>query len=107
MPLPTPSKNEKESDFMKRCMPIATKEAKDNKQAVAICMSQFRKKSKSLFEKADEEYRTSMRMEQTILEEESSADYKYRNPKTGEVFTYTRRGLHKKDGVVLIYEGKA
>ena len=47
MPLPTPSKNEKESDFMKRCMPIATKEAKDNKQAVAICMSQFRKKSKS------------------------------------------------------------
>jgi len=64
------------------------------------------KKSKSLFEKADEEYRKSMCMEQTILEEESSADYKYRNPKTGEVFTYTRRGLYKKDGVILVYKGK-
>ena len=74
MPLPTSSKNENESDF--------------------------RKKSKSLFEKADEEYKASM------CEEESSADYKYRHPKTGEVFTYTRRGLYKKDGVILVYKGK-
>ena len=48
MPLPTPNKNEKESDFMKRCVPVATKESKDNKQAVAICMSQFRKKSNEI-----------------------------------------------------------
>ena len=45
MPLPTPNKNEKESDFVKRCMPAASKEAKDNKQAIGICMSPFRKKT--------------------------------------------------------------
>ena len=58
MPLPTPNKNEKESDFVKRCMPAASKEAKDNKQAIAICMSQFRKKkSQGLLSKTDDEYR--------------------------------------------------
>jgi hypothetical protein len=33
--------------------------------------------------------------------------YKYENPKTGEVFTYVRQGNYKKDGVNLIYKGKA
>ena len=28
--------------------------------------------------------------------------YKYRDPKTGEVFTYNRKGVHKKDGRTLI-----
>ena len=126
MPLPTPNKNEKESDFMKRCMPAATKESKDNKQAVAICMSQFRKKSKSLFEKADREYRASMRMEQTIsyekagyppncnegyvekdgkcvpIEEETSAGYKYRDPKTDEIYEFPRKGVYTKNGRTLV-----
>lgn len=126
MPLPTPNKNEKESDFMKRCMPAVTKESKDNKQAVAICMSQFRKKSKSLFEKADREYRTSMSMEQTIsdekagyppncnegyvekdgkcvpIEEEASAGYKYRDPKTGEIYEFARKGVYTRNGRTLV-----
>ena len=38
---------------------------------------------------------------------ETEADYKYQNPKTGEVFIYSRRGIYKKDGVMLIYKGKA
>jgi hypothetical protein len=33
--------------------------------------------------------------------------YKYENPKTGEVFTYARQGNYKKDGVNLVYKGKA
>ena len=33
--------------------------------------------------------------------------YKYENPKTGEVFTYNRQGNYKKDGVSLVYKGKA
>ena len=33
--------------------------------------------------------------------------YKYENPKTGEVFTYSRMGNYKKDGVMLVYKGKA
>mgnify|MGYP005989918147 FL=1 len=42
-----------------------------------------------------------------IKAEESKADYKYQNPKTGEVFIYSRRDIYKKDGVTLIYKGKA
>ena len=33
--------------------------------------------------------------------------YKYEHPKTGEVFTYSRMGNYKKDGVMLVYKGKA
>jgi len=39
-------------------------------------------------------------------EEDTAGDYKYRNPKTGEIFTYTRKGIYRKDGTVLIYKGK-
>ena len=39
--------------------------------------------------------------------EESEADYKYENPKTGEIFIYSRRGRKKKDGVYLVYRGIA
>ena len=39
--------------------------------------------------------------------EESEAGYLYENVKTGEVFTYTRRGGHKKDGTLLVYRGKS
>ena len=37
----------------------------------------------------------------------SEAAFKYENPKTGEVFTFNRKGNYKKDGVVLVYRGKA
>ena len=37
----------------------------------------------------------------------SKAAYEYENPKTGQVFEYSRRGVYKKDGVTLIYKGKA
>ena len=37
----------------------------------------------------------------------TKADYKYENPRTGEIFIYSRRGPHKKDGVVLLYKGRA
>ena len=31
-----------------------------------------------------------------------SKEFKYQDPKTGEIFTYNRRGIYKKDGRVLI-----
>jgi len=31
----------------------------------------------------------------------SKADYKYEDPMTGEVFTYKRKGIYKKNGRVL------
>ena len=39
--------------------------------------------------------------------EDSKAYYKYENPRTGEILMYSRRGPHKKDGVSLVYKGKA
>ena len=33
--------------------------------------------------------------------------FKYENPKTGEVFTYIRKGNYKKDGTALVYKGVA
>ena len=72
MPLPTPEKDEKEADFMKRCMPISSKETKDAKQAVAICMSQFRqKKSKSILSEADEAYRSAKYIKQAMADKAS------------------------------------
>lgn len=43
--MPTPGKNEEQSKFISRCIPIVLREgtAKDNKQASAICYSIWRK----------------------------------------------------------------
>ena len=32
----------------------------------------------------------------------SKADYKYEDPMTGEVFTYKRKGVYRKNGRVLV-----
>tara|TARA_R110000824_G_scaffold210278_1_gene396106 strand:+ start:1791 stop:2129 length:339 start_codon:yes stop_codon:yes gene_type:complete len=105
MPLPTPEKDEKEADFMKRCMPISSKESKDSKQAVAICMSQFRqKKSKGLLGEADEAYRSAKYIEEAVNKNKSSAStFIYKDPKTGELYHYSRKGFYKKDGRILVF----
>lgn len=43
MPLPTPSKREKKSDFITRCMTDANmgKEFQDPKQRYAVCQRQY------------------------------------------------------------------
>ena len=38
---------------------------------------------------------------------ESEGAYQYENPKTGEIFNYSRKGIYKKDGINLVYKGKA
>ena len=49
MPLPSKRKDEKQSEFMSRCMSddIMKKEYKDNKQRVAVCLTQYRARRKS------------------------------------------------------------
>ena len=49
MPLPPKRKDEKQSEFMSRCMgdDIMKKEYKDNKQRVAVCLTQYRTRKKS------------------------------------------------------------
>lgn len=37
----------------------------------------------------------------------AQSKFKYKNPKTGEYSYYERQGIYKKDGVTLLYEGKA
>jgi hypothetical protein len=59
MPLPNPKKNEKEQEYMSRCMTFLADEDRPNEQKVAMCLSTFRNKDKaegseeSLLEKAD------------------------------------------------------
>ncbi len=54
--MPTPRKNEKKDDYMKRCVPMVMEEgtAKDNKQAVAICMSMFKQHKKKMMSRGAE-----------------------------------------------------
>ena len=49
MPLPKPKSKEKERKFLSRCMDndVMKKEYEDSKQRLAVCYSQWRKKSKS------------------------------------------------------------
>jgi hypothetical protein len=46
MPLPKPKKEEKENEFMNRCMGDETmkKEFPDNEQRTAVCYQQWKKK---------------------------------------------------------------
>ena len=49
MPLPIPSKNEKEKEFISRCVgnPNVNEEFPDNSQRVAVCYSQWRRSKKN------------------------------------------------------------
>lgn len=49
MPLPKPNKNEKEQEFVSRCMRSETmnKEFPDQKQRAAVCYSQYKKRKQS------------------------------------------------------------
>lgn len=49
--MPTPTTYEKKGDFIKRCIPIVIKDgtAADNKQAVAVCESIWKKSKLQMF----------------------------------------------------------
>ncbi len=46
MPIPTPKKNEKQNEFIQRCMSnnVMVKEYPNINQRLAVCATQFRKK---------------------------------------------------------------
>jgi hypothetical protein len=77
--MPSPRKGEREKDYISRCM--SSEEAKrdfpDSKQRVAFCHSKWQNKSKGAYE--------------------------YEDPKTGELFYYSRRGTYRKNGRVLVF----
>ena len=37
----------------------------------------------------------------------SEGDFKYRDPKTGELYYFERRGVYKKDGRTLVFVSKS
>jgi hypothetical protein len=45
--------------------------------------------------------------ELTEDESNSNANYEYQDPKSGEVYTYKRKGYYEKDGRILMYVGEA
>jgi hypothetical protein len=130
MPLPQRKKDESKENFLSRCMTdnVMKKEYPNNEQRVAVCMSKA-SAGLSAVESADFQYNVenygfveeitednfyipseAEYVDFNESEEECDiaiAKYKYENPKTGEVFTYTRQGNYKKDGVNLIYKGRA
>ena len=126
MPLPPKNKDEDKNKFMGRCMsdPKVKEEYPDQKQRTAVCMSkacegmdyieeadfQFYYEAYGFEEEIDESNFVVPKEEDYIdFSEEveewnlaASKAFKYQDPKTGEVFTYNRRGIYKKDGRYLI-----
>lgn len=47
MPIPNPKKNEKENNYMGRCMPAIKEEFKSQDQRVAVCLTTFRRNKKA------------------------------------------------------------
>ena len=114
--------------------PKTKEEYPDQKQRTAICISkacedidyvesadfQFTYEAFGFEEEVDESNFVVPKVEDYVdfSEEEEewkftiSKEFKYQDPKTGEIFTYNRRGIYKKDGRVLIpvraseYQGK-
>jgi len=78
--MPSPNKNEQKKDYISRCM--SSEEAKrdfpDSKQRVAFCNSKWSGKGKG-------------------------AVFVYRDTKTGELYYFSRRGAHKKNGRTLVF----
>jgi len=80
--MPSPRKGESQSDFVSRCM--SSGESKnsfpDPKQRAAFCHSQWKNKGKS-----------------------SAGIFIYEDPKTGELYHYSRKGIYKKSGRTLTF----
>jgi hypothetical protein len=80
--MPSPNKGESKKDYVLRCM--SSEEAKrdfpDSNQRVDFCNSKWSNRGKS-----------------------SAAIYIYEDPRTGELYQYSRRGVYKKNGRTLIF----
>ena len=83
--MPSPRDDENKKDFMPRCMSDdkSKQSFPEADQRVAFCHSQWENKGRS------------------------SAAYVYEDPHTGELFYYSRRGKHRKNGRVLIFRRKS
>jgi len=123
--MPSPNEGEQQAKFISRCMSDekAKKSFPDQTQRVAFCQSQWQSKSSTINE-TDEAYQQMIADEKAgyppncnegyvekdgkcVPLKKEEASFRYEHPKTGEVYTYRRKGVYKKGGVFLIYKGKA
>ena len=77
----------------------------DAKQRVAVCTSQSRAGSTgNMMQRADEEiaYSEISREASQQITLRIAVGYKYKDPVTGEVYEFARKGVYKKNGRVLI-----
>lgn len=139
MPIPKPKPNEDDQKFVARCMGNETmkKDYPDNKQRVAICLGQTRRKNTggilgyvmdilgfSMMENCEtcgdgeeisasnitlpkDEDYVDFGEETEIAELPVVAKYEYIDPVTYETYYFERKGNYKKDGRFLRYEGEA
>lgn len=96
MPIVSRKSGEDKRNFMSRCMsdPKMKKEYPDQRQRGAVCDSKA-----SLISWADDEFKKDV---ENDIEEEATAIYVYKNPRTGELFFFERQGIYRKDGTVLV-----
>jgi len=105
MPLPKRNKDEDAKKFVNRCMSsdIMKQEYPDASQRVAVCNSQSRAGAGSgVLQMAGEEI-----IYAEIAREVSKAGYKYKDPVTGEIYEFARKGVYKKNGRVLVLVSEA
>ena len=122
MPLPKRGEKEPRKDFMSRCMgdQVMNKEYPDQNQRAAVCMSKAAE-GLSLIEAVDLQSHYNSEADKKAgyppncnegyvekngkcvpIEKGATARYKYRDPQTGEVYEFARKGVYNKDGRTLI-----
>ena len=76
MPLPKPKKNEKQNDFISRCMSsdVMQDEFSDHKQRIAVCYSQFRRKEEDAEKIAEIERKLDLVTHIEDLQEKAKGD---------------------------------
>jgi hypothetical protein len=105
MPIPSKKDGESPKDFMSRCMGDSTMntEYPDQSQRSAVCMS---KACEGLghIEAADFqiEHACELAAQRELERAASEKTYKYKDPKTGEVYEFNRRGIYRRNGRVLV-----
>ena len=124
MPIPKRAKNEPPKQFMSRCMgdDVMKEEYPDQKQRTAICMGKACEYAKYIEiadlqlnydSTADEKAGYPPNCNDGYVEKDGKCIpkegeqaavrlYEYKDPKTGEVYTYEQPGIYKKNGRFLI-----
>ena len=92
MSTPSKKKDESPDDFMSRCMgdSVMNQEYPDQKRRTAVCMSRACE---------DMEHIEAVDFQ---LKHAEAKTYKYRDPKTNEIFEYDQPGIYRKNGRVLV-----